>query len=264
MRIGFHITAFLLAIMIVGCGPSDEDKARTKLKQAQSLLEENDTTAALRHLDSIPRMYPKADYAVNAAEDLSREIQFDLLHRKENQLDSLKVKITELEKPFEKEKTEFDRYAQYIHNRQNFDRAWDRSYIQVHLDERGDLYLSSNYHGEDWLDHVALRVYDQGDDAKTDTIPLGDPNNHRSDFMEAKWEKVSYRNGKDNGVMEFIANNVDRNLKAVFLGNEYYYIILETYDKQAVKDALALSAALKRESKLESEISVLQKQLNIN
>lgn len=263
MRIGFHITALLLAIMIVACGPSDEDKARTKLKQAQSLLEENDTTAALRHLDSIPRMYPKADYAVNAAEDLSREIQFDLLHRKENQLDSLKVKITELEKPFEKEKTEFDRYAQYIHNRQNFDRAWDRSYIQVHLDERGEIYLSSNYHGEDWLDHVALRVYDQGDDAKTDTIPLGDPNNHRSDFMEAKWEKVSYRNGKDNGVMEFIANNADRNLKAVFLGKEYYYIILETYDKQAVKDALALSAALKRESKLESEIQALQKKLDI-
>ncbi|MCF8364081.1 MAG: hypothetical protein K9G70_15830 [Prolixibacteraceae bacterium] len=263
MRIGFHITAFLLAIMIVACGPSDEDKARTKLRQAQSLLEKNDTTAALRHLDSIPRMYPKADYAVNAAEDLSREIQFDLLHRKENQLDSLKVKITELEKPFEKEKTEFDRYAQYIHNRQNFDRAWDRSYIQAHLDERGEIYLSSNYHGEDWLDHVALRVYDRGDDAKTDTIPLGDPNNHRSDFMEAKWEKVSYRNGKDNGVMEFIANNADRNLKAVFLGKEYYYIILETYDKQAVKDALALSGALKRESKLESEIQSLQKKLDI-
>jgi hypothetical protein len=133
----------------------------------------------------------------------------------------------------------------------------------VHLDERGELYLSSNYHGEQWLNHKGLRVYDQGDDAKTEEIPVGDPDNHRSDFMEAKWEKVTYRNGKDNGVMEFIANNTDRRLKAVFLGDRYHYIILESYDKQAVKDAIALSEALKKRSKLENEIKGLQKKLDI-
>ncbi|SHF51956.1 hypothetical protein SAMN05444274_10636 [Mariniphaga anaerophila] len=264
MKFSFFISAVLLALVIAGCGPSDEDKARVKLNLAQSLLEKNDTTAALRHLDSIPRLYPKAVYALNAAKNLVNEVQFDLLHRKEAELDSLKVKVAELEKPFNKEKTEFDRYTQYVHKRQTFQRAWDRSYIQVHLDERGEIYLSSNYHGEKWLDHTALRVYDQGDDAKTEEIPIGSPDNHRSDFMEAKWEKVSYRNGKDNGVMEFIANNADRNLKAVFLGNKYYYIILETYDKQAVKDALALSKALKQRSKLQAEINSLQKQLNIS
>ena len=264
MKISFHITVLILAVLLVACGPSDEDKARTKLEQARTLLEKNDTTVALRHLDSIPKLFPKAVYAVNAAKNLLREVQFDLLHRKEAQFDSLNVRITELEKPFEKEKTEFDRYTQYIHKRQNFKRAWDRSYIQVHLDERGEIYLSSNYHGEKWLDHTALRVYDQGDDAKTEEIPIGDVNNHRSDFMEAKWEKVSYRNGKDNGVMEFIANNADRRLKAVFLGNKYYYIILETYDKQAVKDAIALSKALKQKSKLKAEIQSLQNILGIN
>jgi hypothetical protein len=82
---------------------------------------------------------------VNAAKNLQTEINFDLLHRKEAEFDSLQVKITELEKPFQKEKTEFDRYTQYIHKRQNFERAWDRSYIKVHLDERGEIYLSSNY-----------------------------------------------------------------------------------------------------------------------
>ena len=134
----------------------------------------------------------------------------------------------------------------------------------MHLDERGDLYLSSNYHGKNWLNHTGLRVYDSGDAAKTDSIPLNDTHNHHSDFMEAKWEKVSYRNGKDNGVIEFIANNTDRRLKAVFLGKEYYYIILETYDKNAVKDALALSKAIKTKAKLETEIKGLQKKLKIN
>jgi hypothetical protein len=82
--------------------------------------------------------------------------------------------------------------------------------------------------------------------------------------MEYRWEKVSYRNGKDNGVIEFIAQNADRRLKAVLLGKEYYYIILETYDKQAVKDALALSKALKRKIQLEAEIQNLQNKLQIS
>lgn len=264
MKYTFHILISILIVSVVGCGPSDEDKARAKLNQAKSLLAKSDTAAALRHLDSIPKLYPEAVYSANAAKNLISEVNFDLLHRKEAELDSLKVKISELEKPFKKEKTEFDRYTQYIHKRQTFERAWDRSYIQVHLDERGVIYLSSNYHGEKWLNHTALRVYDQGDDAKTEDIPIDNINNHRSDFVDAKWEKVTYREGKDNGVMEFIANNTDRRLKAVFLGDEYYYIILETYDKQAVKDALALSKALKRKNKLEGQIRSLQKKLNIN
>ena len=264
MKFRYHLLLIFLIFSVVACGPSDEDKARTKLNYAQSLLAKNDTTAALRHLDSIPKLYPDAFYSANAAKNLINEVNFDLLHRKEAELDSLKVKIVELEKPFKKEKTEFDRYTQYIHKRQTFERAWDRSYIQVHLDERGEIYLSSNYHGENWLNHTALRVYDQGDDAKTEEIPIDNVNNHRSDFVDAKWEKVTYRDGKDNGVMEFIAKNAERRLKAVFLGNEYYYIILETYDKQAVKDALALSKALIQKNKLERQVNSIQEKLQIN
>lgn len=264
MRIRIYLSILLTALFFTACGPSDEDKAREKVDLAKSLLEKNDTTAALRHLDSIPKIYPEAVYAVNAAKNLMTEVQFDLLHRKEAQLDSLNVKIEELEKPFRKEKTEFDRYAQYIHIWQDFERAWDRSFIKVHLDERGEIYLSSNYHGENWLNHTALRVYDQGDDAKTEEIPIGSVDNHRSEFMDAVWEKVTYRNGKDNGVMEFIANNTDRNLKAVFLGDEYYYIILESYDKDAVKSAVELSKALKKRNRLQKEINRLQSTLDIS
>ncbi len=264
MRFRFHYSVLLFLVILVACGPSDEEKARVKMNLAKALLEKNDTTNALIQLDSISKLYPEAVYSINAAKNLVSEISFDLLQKKEAELDSLNTQIADLEKSFTKEKTEFDRYTQYIHKRQTFERAWDRSYIQVHLDERGEIYLSSNYYGDHWLNHVALRVYDQGDDAKTDTIPLGDVNNHHSDFMELKWEKVSYRNGKYNDVLEFIANNMDRRLKAVFLGSEYYYIILETYDKAAVRDALALSKAIKHRTKLEAEIRRLENKLQIN
>lgn len=263
MRQVFQYIIVALLFFVSACGPSEEDLARVKMEQAKNLLVQQDTAKALQTMDSIPGLYPKAMYSINAAKNLANEVRFEVLQRKESELDTIKVRITELEKNFVTEKTEFDRYTQYIHKRQTFQRAWDRSYIQVHLDERGDLYLSSNYHGENWLDHTGIRVYDSGEDAKTDTIAIGSPDNHRSDFMEAKWEKVSYRNGKDNGVIEFIAQHVDRNLKAVFLGNEYYYIILEKYDKEAVRDALALSKAIKARTRLEAEISALHKKLNI-
>jgi hypothetical protein len=133
----------------------------------------------------------------------------------------------------------------------------------VHLDERGELFISSNYYGKTSINHIGLRVYDGDLSAKTDTVPLGDVNNHQSDFMEFKWEKVSYRNGKDNGVIQFIADNADRRLKAVFLGEGQFYIILEDYDKAAVQDALALSKAIKRKLALQKEVQVLQKKLNI-
>lgn len=259
----FPYTAFFLFLLVYACGPSDEDKARISLEQANTYLQDQDTTAALLKLDSIAKLYPKAVYSINAAQNIAKQLRFDLMQRKEAELDTLKTTIAGMEKNFVKEKTEFDRYTQYIPKRQTFQRAWNRSYIQVHLDERGDLYLSSNYYGDHWLNHVGLRVYDKGEDAKTDSIPLGSVDNHHSDFMETKWEKVSYRNGKDNGVIEFIANNVDRNLKAVFLGKEYYYIILETYDKKAVHDALALSKAIKKKKALENEVVALQKKLNI-
>lgn len=263
MRISIQYIAILLGIIFVSCGPSDEDKARVKLDLAKNLLLRNDTVAAILQLDSIPKLYPEAIYSANAAKNLVNEILFGVMQRKEAELDTLKLRIVDLEKSFTKEKSEFDRYAQYIHKRQTFKRAWDRSYIQVHLNERGELYLSSNYHGENWLNHTGLRVYDSGEDARTAEIPIGTVDNHRSDFMEAKWEKVSYRNGSDNGVVEFIAQHVDRNLKAVFLGKEYYYIILETYDKEAVRDALELSKALVEAKRLGKEIKDLQNHLNI-
>lgn len=263
MKLSLFVVTVFMAVIFVACGPSDEDKARIKVSYAKMLLEKQDTIQALMQLDSVALLYSKAPYSINAAKNLINEINFNLLERKEAELDSAQVQIAKLEGSFEKEKTEYDRYTQYIHKRQTLQRSITRSFIQIYLDERGDLYLSSNYYGKSSINHIGLRVYDGDLSAKTDTIPLGDVNNHQSDFMEYKWEKVSYRNGKDNGVIQFIADNTNRNLKAVFLGKGQFYIILEDYDKIAVKEALALSKAIKKRNTLRKEILELQKKLQI-
>jgi len=256
------IPCILFLLSLIACGPSQEDMARAKVNNAKVFLQNNDTTSALLQLDSATRFYPKALYSANAAKNLKQEILWAKMQNMGAELERVKKQVVEFEQNFEKEKTEYDRYTQYIHKRQNFDRRWDKSFLRINLDERGEISLTSNYFGETWLNHTGLRVYDGPAQAKTQEVALGSPDNHHSDFMESKWEKVTYRNGKDNGVIEFIANNTNLRLKAVFLGERNYYIILEDYDKTAAQEALLLSKALKRKISLQAEIKKTQAILN--
>ncbi|WP_163716290.1 hypothetical protein [Mangrovibacterium lignilyticum] len=249
---------FLLAIHFISCGKSEKELATEKIQQAEQYFQQGDTLKALQSADSVRMLYKGAIQQIIAADQFKRKVYGEMLYRAQDQLDTVKTEIAELSKNFIQEKTEFDRYTQYIHKRQDFQRRWNKSFIQIYLDERGELYISSNYYGDQWLNHVAIRVYDGDVQAKTDTVPVDSPLNYHSDFMNTKWEKVSYAEGKDNGVIKFIAEHADRNLKAVFLGKRYYYIILEDYDKQAFVQALALSKALKLQTKLEKEIKNLQ------
>jgi hypothetical protein len=252
------VAGILLVALLASCGENYKKQAAAKLKLATSYCEKGDSSAAVQLLDSIPVLFPEAAKVVTQAKELNRKINAEILFRKQEQLDKISARITELEKSFTPEKTDYDQYTRYVPKMQNAERRWDQSYLQVHLDERGTLYISSNYYGKEWLDHVAVRVYDGVFQAKTDTIPLGDINNYHGEFMDTHWEKVSYKNGTDNGVIQFIADNVDRNLKAVFLGTRMYYVVLEKFDKQAVKDALSLSVALKQRAALDQEIRRLR------
>ena len=254
---------FLILIALLACGKSDKDKATEKLNIAVTLLAKGDTATALLQLDSVQISFPQVREVGKDANELEDKIYTEIYAKKQDQLNQLNNRLTELEKLFDKEKTEFDRYTQYVHKMQKFERRWNQSYIQLHLNEKGDLYISSNYYGTDWLDHTGIRVYDGIFQAKTDSVSLDDTmNNHHSNFMNLHWEKVNYRNGKDNGVIQFIAEHADKNLKAVFLGKKMYFIVLESFDKQAIKDALALSNALKRKTELQSELKELQLRLN--
>lgn len=257
------IIGTLTAIFIFACGPSEPEKAASKISFAESLLEKGDTADALLHLDSIPILFPKAVNEAQDARELSNRIYASLMMERRVELDTINKMINVLEKGFVKKKEVYDRYTNYIPKRQSFNRSWDRSFIQVHLNELGEIYLSSNYYGDKWLDHTGIRVYDGKDQAKTGKVALDDVNNHRSEFMETMWERVTYKEHKSDSVIEFIANNPDRKLKAVFLGKRYYYILLEPYDMKAVKDAWELSKLLKRKIQLTKEIEGMQKKLKI-
>jgi len=253
---------FLFSILLFSCGPSKKELAIERIQIAHNAYEKGDTTMALLQIDSVNLLYGEEIQQKEDAQKFRKQIYGDILFREQDELDTINSRISELEKLFITEKTPYDRYRQYIYKRQDAEKRWNKSYIQVHLDEKGSLFISSNYYGEKWLNHTSLRVYDKDIQSKTDSVPISNPLNHHSDFLNTKWEKVSYTNGADNGVINFIANNADRNLKAVFLGSRYYYIILEEYDKQAMKEALKLSKLLKRRIFLKRDIKILHEKTN--
>lgn len=251
----------LAMLTICSCGASQRELAVKKINIAHQHLNKGDTLKSIIVLDSIKILYPKAEVQQAVAKKIMMATYQQMIDNRKIQLIRNDSLILDAETKFDKVKTEFDRYLQYNHKRQTFMRTWDRSFLQVHLDERGELYLSSNYMGKEWLNHTGIRVYDDKLQAKSERIPIDDMLNHQSDFLDHKWEKVTYMAGRADSVISFIANNSALNLKCVFLGSRYYYIVLENYDKQAVIDALILSNAIKRKKLLEDEITNLNRSM---
>lgn len=248
------VPVLLSLLLLFSCGPSQREMAVRQISQSQMMLEQGDTLSAIGQLDSVHIKYPKAEVQHSVSRKLIADLYQQLIDSRQLQLIRSDSLISRLESDFIKEKTEFDSYTQYRHKRQSLNRSWDRSFLQVHLDERGEIYLSSNYMGDEWLEHTGIRVYDGKLQAKSEKIPLEDPLNHRSDFLDYKWEKVSYMNGKADSVIQFIATHQDLDLKCVFLGKRYYYILLEDFDIEAVTKALRLSQAIKTQKQIQDEI----------
>ena len=248
----------IVAIVLLACGPQPRELAVSKINEAKNVLMSGDTTRAIEIFDSVKVLYPSAEVQVEVVNKIVSELYRQMIDACLLEISETDSVITVYEKNFKKEKTEYDKYVQYIPKRQTFNRSWDRSFLQVHLDERGEFYLISNYMGKEWMKHTGVRVYDNKLQAKTERVPLDDPNNHRSDFLDYKWEKVAYTGGKSDSVINFIVEHPDLKIKCVFMGSQYYYILLESYDVEAVVDAYHLSNAIKRKKALEEKLKRLR------
>lgn len=260
MRTNFPVVFLVLFLFaLLACGPSQREKAVEEVANAEAMAASGDTLNAIDLLKAVPAQYPKAKVQIEVSKKIADELYRQLVDNRKAQLVALEKSILQLEGGFFKEKTEFDTYVQYIPKRLNFSKSWNKSFIQVNLDERGEIFLTSHYMGKDWLSHTAIKVYDEELESQTEKVVLDDPNNRKSDFLEYKWEKVSYTQGRSHSLIQFIAKNYQRNLKCAYMGSYYYYIVLEGFNKEAIRDAYYLSTAIKQRKQLQLAISELEK-----
>jgi len=261
MQIRLFLVVLIIQTIVLACGPSQPQLAVKKIAVAEALLLKGDTTNTLLHLDSISGLYPKALSEARTALQISNRIYVSMLMLQRENLSKANVMIDSLIREFSPEKGEFDKYTNYIHNRHATSKTWSRSFVQVYLNEKGDLTLTSNYYGGQWLNHTSLLAEGEGLSAKTDSVPIDNVNNHHSEFSGSKWEKVTYHGEKAEKVIEMIAANTDKKLKAVFKGKSSYIIWLEEPDKKGIKAAYDLSEAIKVKIASGKAISSLEKKV---
>jgi len=251
----------IILTIISACGPSQPELAVKKIAVAEELLAKGDTTNALLNLDSIPKLFPEALTEARSGLQISNRIYSSKLVKQRENLAAAKIVIDSLINEFNPEKGEFEKYTNYIHNRLGVDKNWSRSFLQVILNEKGDLSLMSNYRGGQWINHTSVSVEGDGVAAKTDSVSLDHVNNHQSEFNGSKWEKVTYQGPQADQVIALIAANVDKKLKSKFVGKPTYAILLEESDKKAIKSTYELSKAFKVKVASEKLISYLEKKI---
>ena len=260
MRSGLFVSGFILLLML-GCAPSQQQLAVNKISVAEGFLTKGDTTVALLNLDSIPRIYPEATLEIRRAYKVSNQIYTSKLNGLFEKKEGTIRIIESLIKEFSPDKGEFEKYTNYIHNSQGIDKSWSRSYVQVIVNQMGDLSLLSNYYGSSWINHTSMWIQIDGITTNTDSVPLNNINNHHNEFNGANWEKVTYRSPQAEKVIETIATNTDQKLKVYFKGKNSFPVWVEETDKKAIKSAWELSKALKVKVAAEKAISEIEKKI---
>lgn len=262
-----HIYILILsAVLITACGPSKQELANALLVEAQSAMELANFNEAKLKVDSINLLYPEQIEAIAAGQGMMQRIELDEQLQSLAYYDTLlltrQADFDRLVSSFVYKEGKFEGYAgTYIHKRQQVKNSHARSYVRAYLDEKGDFYISSRYHGKGHIYHNSIKVYDAGLFAETEKIAESSFDNRSFDDGEDYWETVNYRNGADNGAVGFIVNNYDKTLKVEFKGKKRHYIVMESFDKEAIRDAYNLSLIIKEISDLESNKSESEKRI---
>ncbi len=258
---------FGVLIFLTSCTSEIRKQAEQRMNQARTLYEGKQYEQSLQLLDSIQSWFPE-EYAVLAEalklqKTVAREYHGAFIEQASQLLAGVEPKIDSLSKKFYFTESSANRPGSYEHKRQTVRNSWSRSFLKVNITEDGAFWISSKYYGVEWMDHYCVKVYDRKLQVFSDTIPLNSPDNKKLQDGNDKWETIDYRNGSDGGVVGFIIENIDRNLKVRFTGKKHYYIVMEKFDKEAVRDGFELAQVLREVNDLRQKIARHRKELRV-
>lgn len=262
--ISYTVTVLGLLVLF-SCGPNATEQAAEKYTNANTLFEKGDYNDAKIVIDSILEYYSSEIEFVVKAENLLRSIKINEQKRNLSFLDSAlqeqQVVLDKLMKNFIVSK-EYGAKEILIHKRQQPKNSYNRTYLRAHLDLKGNFYISSRFSGDHPLHHNQIKVYNQGKSVLSAKVPIDDFNNVSFEDDGTYWEMVSYKDGKDNGIVDFIAQNQDKSIKAQYIGKKHTYIVLEKFDKEAISDGYEISFVLKEIASIKTQIKNVNTELN--
>lgn len=254
-----------LSITLITMGCNKGKKAEALYNNAMQSYNQKEYNRAKLLLDSILNTYPKSiEYTVRSKDLLATitrtEQETNLIF-----LDSmLTVKEKELEpllKNFE-ESNEVGDVPILTHKRQKIENSFNRTFLMANLNTDGDFYISSRYVGGTRIHHTRIKVYHQELSAESENIDEDGLRNRSFDDDGVYWEIVNYKNNADNGIADLISQHYTKPLKAEFIGKQRHYIVLETFDKEAIRDAYEISFLLREKKRIKEQITNVKNTLN--
>lgn len=259
----FILSLCMASFLLTACN-DDEKKATDQLQLAQTLYTNGNLNQAKLEIDNIRQSFPKEYKIIRQGNQLMRRIELAEQERNIAYCDSLSKAYTEkidsLTQGFILEKDpEYDEIGHWIYQTQTIEKNFNQTYLRATVDEKGNIALASVYHGTYPLKHQAVRATTgDGEYTETNTIPQDGANNYTFQDGGLYSEIVTFKNGSDNGLIQFICADLDSKIKVTLLasGKDKHKYILSKENIKAIKASYNLAAVLTEIEKMKSEIDL--------
>ena len=251
-----------LCCLLIAC-EDVEKKAGEKLQQARQAYEAGRYNEAKMQIDSIKILYPKAFDTRRAGIYLMQDVELAEQQKTLAYLDSLlQIRQAELEDQkgrFVLEKdTAYQQIGRYLAPAQVIEKNLHRSYLRFQTDETGMMSLTSIYCGKGNIHHTAVKV--TAPDGTFAETPASKDSYETSDLGE-KIEKADYKLGEDGGVILFVGQHKDQNLRVTYTGDRTYSTTLSRADRQAAVDVYQLSQLLSSITQIKKDMEEAERKI---
>ena len=254
------LSAILALSLLAGCGDGGEKEAQVRLQKAEAALQQDNFSEAKLQIDSIKMLHPKAFEARKQGIKLMQQVDLkeqqktlvyldSMMQVKQLQLDSIKGRFV-----FEKD-TAYQDIGNWFYPTQVVEKNVGRSFLRAHVNELGEMSLTSIYCAGSTLNHTSVKVSVGDTFAET---PMAKDSYTTTDLGRTI-EKADYKLGEDGGVAGFIVANADKNIQLTFIGDKTWRTAMQKTDRQAFVELTDLARIL---SGME-EIRKQQKEANL-
>ena len=264
MKYILYILSF--AFLLTACNNNTE-KATEVYNYAVSLYDKGDLNKSKIALDSLKNNFPKEYDLIKESINLMRKIELKENEQTLNYTDSLlKIKINvadSLKNNFEFLKSEYEDKGVYIYKGMNVEKNIERSYLRSGVYEDGDIYLSSVYYGKGNINHtgITLNIPNTETEISTLSVPYDGGTNYRFNDNGNSSEIVTYKKGKDNGAIAFIANNQDKKIKITYTGEKKYITYIDKLSQKSIAESFELASVLSDINRLRQENNIAESKI---
>lgn len=258
-KASFFLFLFLL---LVGCGPSDSERAQVLVDNAQKLVNDGSWRQARIVLDSVHAVYPKEVAQRRLAKALEDSIVYleaqATIAYADSMLPPLLEKSDALIKHFRYEKDEkYEDHGRYVHRLLVTGSNTSRNFLQVYVRDDRKTIVKSYYFGSYPVQQQSVTLASNGEEVRFTG------SNHQ--FEVEDWHEImTIEDEYALQLLNFISAHTNDRIRVTGQGlkpNHTWVYYLNTKEKQALSDTYQLGWLMKDILRLEQMANTARNQI---